>query len=85
MKIIFSWLEAVQDQSYIRDVVMVTRGGFRRGGRPPPLCTILRYPFLVRDRKIFLKAPSAPIYTNFEGGARAEKMRCFGQHFAKSA
>ena len=39
-----------------------------------PFCTILRYPFLVTDHQIFLKAPLAPIYTNFEGGARAEKL-----------
>ena len=42
-----------------------------------PLCTILRYPYLVTNRKIFLKAPLAPIYTNFEGGARAKKQRVF--------
>ena len=34
------------------------------------LSTILRYPCLVKDPKNFVKAP---IYTNFEGGARAEK------------
>ena len=34
-----------------------------------PLCTILRYPFLLTDPKSFLKAPLAPIYTNFERGA----------------
>ena len=34
------------------------------------------------DLKILLKAP---IYTNFEGGERAEKMRFFGQNFRKSA
>ena len=58
-------------------------GGF--GGCPPSLgfvllpilCTILRYPFLVTDLKIFLKAPSASIYINFEGGARAKKKRNF--------
>ena len=31
--------------------------------------TILRYPYLVTDRKIFLEARLAPIYTTFEGGA----------------
>ena len=31
--------------------------------------TILRYPYLVTDRKIFLEALLAPIYTTFEGGA----------------
>ena len=58
---------------------------FRGGGGGPlsgwipcrpkgcPFCTILRYPYLVTDPKIFLKAPSAPIYINFEGRARADK------------
>ena len=41
------------------------------------ICTILRYLFLVMDPKIFLKTPSAPTYTNFEGGARAEKKNFF--------
>ena len=45
-----------------------------------PLCTILRYPFLVMDPKIFLKAP---MYTYFEGGERAEKTQFFGQNFFK--
>ena len=49
-----------------------------------PLCTILRYPYLLTDPKNFLKAPLAPIYTNFEGGARAEKTQFFGRHFPKS-
>ena len=31
--------------------------------------------------KIFLKAPLAPIYTNIEGGARAEKTQFFIQNF----
>ena len=50
-----------------------------------PLWYFLRNPFLVTDPKIFLKAPSAPIYSIFEGGARAEKTRFFCQHFSKSA
>ena len=39
------------------------------------------------DPKKFLKAPLAPIYTNFEEGARAEKVRAenFSQSFPKSA
>ena len=54
------------------------REGFIGGGGPPspqgfellptqrvPLCTILRYPFLMTNPKIFLKAHWAPIYTNF--------------------
>ena len=44
-----------------------------------PLCTILRYPFLVMDPKNFLW----PMYFNFEGGARAEKTRIFGQNISK--
>ena len=31
--------------------------------------------------KFSLKAPLAPIYTNFEGGARAEKTQFFGRIF----
>ena len=46
-----------------------------------PLCTILRYPYLVTDPKIFLKAPWAPIYTKFEGGARAEKTQFLAKFF----
>ena len=48
-----------------------------------PLCTILRYPYLVTaDPKSFLRAPLEPIYTNFEGGGggggeRAPKKRNF--------
>ena len=45
--------------------------------RGVPLCTILRYPYLVTD-------PLAPKYTNFKG-KRATKKRCFGQNFPKSA
>ena len=51
----------------------LVRGGGGGGGgsntcRPKgsAVCTILRYPFWVTDPKIFLKAPSGPIYTNFE-------------------
>ena len=51
--------------------------------RPYRPCTILRYPFLVTDPKIFLKAPSVPIYTNFEGGLHAEKTQFFGKIFQK--
>ena len=37
------------------------------------------------DPKNFLKALLAPIYTSFEGGARAEKTQFFGLNFPKSA
>ena len=47
------------------------------------LCTFLRYPILVTDPKIFLKAPLAPILTYFEGGRR--KTAIFGQYFPKRA
>ena len=45
-----------------------------------PLCTILRYPFLVTDPKIFLKEP---IYTYFKG-ERAPKKRVFLSKFYRS-
>ena len=48
-----------------------------------PLCTILRYPFLVTDPKNFLKAPLAPLFTNFEWGARAKKTG-FWSKFSKN-
>ena len=48
------------------------------------LCIILRYPSLVTDPKTFQKAPSAPIYSNFEEEG-AEKMLFFEQSFPKSA
>ena len=35
--------------------------------------------------KIFLNAPLAPIYTNFEGGVRAEKTQFLVEIFQKSA
>ena len=37
------------------------------------------------DLENFLKAPWAPICTNFEGAARAEKTQFFGQNFPKAA
>ena len=74
-----------------------SRGGFRvEGGRPlrqrfdplptqkVPLSTILRYPFLVTDPKNFLMVPLAPINTDFEGGARAEKTQFFWSKFSKN-
>ena len=42
-----------------------------------PKGTVFRYPYLATDRKHFLKAPLAPIYTNFEGGVRAKKTGSF--------
>ena len=60
-------------------------GGHPSSGLRSPLCTVLRYPYLAMDPKIFLEAPRAPVYTNFEGGARAEKTRFYGRNFPKSA
>ena len=73
-------------------VVVCNRGGFRGGAggadappsgiRPPadpkgpPFDTFSEIHFWPTDPKIFLKAPSAPIYTNFEG-ERAPKKRDF--------
>ena len=64
-------------------------GGGRGGGRlspsgirppadpkGPPFDTFSEIHFWPTDPKIFLKAPSAPIYTNFEG-ERAPKKRDF--------
>ena len=55
-----------------------------------PLCTILRYPFLVTEAKIFLKAPLAPIYFNFEVGSvkifqKVSKTPFFGLFFQNFA
>ena len=55
------------------------------GIRPPadpkgPPLYFFRYPFLVTDPKIFLKAL---INNNFEGGARAEKNAIFWSKFSK--
>ena len=72
-------------------------GGGAIGGRPlsgilhpadpkgPPFGTFQEIHFWPTDPKNFLQAPSAPIFTNFEGGARAEKTQFFGQNFPKSA
>ena len=49
-----------------------------------PLCTILRYPFLVTDPKNFLRTPLAPIYFNFEWGTRAKKKALFLVTFKKN-
>ena len=60
------------------------KGGYAlpSGIRPPtdpygPLCTILGYPILIDGPKNFSRGALAPIYTNFQGGARAEKKRYF--------
>ena len=61
---------------------------FPSGIRPPadpkgpPFDTFSEIPFWPTDPKIFLKAPLAPIYTNFEG-ERAPKKRYFLSKFFK--
>ena len=76
----------------------VIRGGFRGGAdappsgiRPPadpkgpPFDPFSEIHFWRTDPKIFLKAPSAPIYTNLRGSARQKKRNFFCQNFSKSA
>ena len=47
------------------------------------LCTIVRYPFLVTDTKIFLKVSWAPIYINLRGSAPKQNA-FFGLFFFKN-
>ena len=61
----------------------MSRGGFRGGGAEAislrdstPFGTFSEIHFWPTDPKIFLRAPLASIYTNFEGG-RAPKKRDF--------
>ena len=77
-------------------IALIRRGGYRGGAdapppsgiRPsadpkgPPFDTFSEIHFWPTDPKIFLKAPSAPIYTNFEG-ERAPKKRDFLSKFFK--
>ena len=70
--------------SYIMAGADIEEGGLPPQGFDPlptqrvPLCTMLRYPYSVTDPKKFLKAPSATIYTKFEGGGGgAPKKRDF--------
>ena len=71
-------------------------GGGRGGGRPPPsgipppadpkgppFDTFSEIHFWLTDPKIFLKAPSAPIHTNFEGERAPKKKRDFLSKFFK--
>ena len=51
----------------------------------PPFDTFSDIQFWPTDPKIFLKAPWAPIYTNFEGERAPKKTRFFCQNFSKSA
>ena len=52
---------------------------------PPPPDTFSEIHFWPTDPKIFLKAPLAPIYTNFEGERAPKKNAIFCQNFSKSA
>ena len=47
------------------------------------LSTIFQYPFLMMDHKNFLKAPSALICTNFEGGALQKNVIFWSKFFKK--
>ena len=51
----------------------------------PPFDTFSEIHFCPTDPKIFLKAPLAPIYTNFEGERAPKKTRFFCQNLSKSA
>ena len=51
----------------------------------PPFDTFSEIHFWPNDPKIFLKAPMAPIYSNFEGERAPKKTRFFCQNFSKSA
>ena len=53
--------------------------------RVHPLCTILRYPYLVTDPRKFLKATLAPINTNFVWGARAKTTQFIWSKFSENA
>ena len=59
--------------------------GIRPPGDPkvPHFDTFSETHFWPTDPKIFLKAPWAPVYTNFEG-ERAPKKNDFCQNFSKS-
>ena len=51
----------------------------------PPFDNFSEIHFWPTDPKIFLKAPSALIYTNFEGERAPKKTQFFCQKFSKSA
>ena len=49
----------------------------------PPFVLLSDLQFWLTDPKVLLKAPSAPIFVNFVGEARAEKTHFCGQMFQK--
>ena len=49
----------------------------------PPFDTFSEIHFWRTDPKIFLKAPLAPIYTNFEGERAPKKTKFFVKNFQK--
>ena len=49
----------------------------------PPFGTFWEIHFWLTDSKLFLKAPLAPIYKNFEGSARQKITRFFVKTFQK--
>ena len=51
----------------------------------PTFDTFSEIHFWPTDPKMFLKAPLAPIYTNFEGERASKKPHFFCQNFSKSA
>ena len=64
------------DASFLRDSTPCRPKG-------SPLWYFLRNPFLPTDPKIFEKAPSAPMYTNFEGEHASKKCNFLFKIFQK--
>ena len=88
-----------QTSYFKKKTAHISRGGFRGGGRTPsslpsgirppadpkgpPFDTFSEIHFWPTDPKMFLKAPLAPIYTNFEGERAPKNKRFFCQNFFK--
>ena len=81
----------------MKDMCSYTEADLGGGGRPPPpsgirppadpkgppFDTFSEIHFWRTDPKIFLKAPSAPIYTNYEGERAPKKRNFFVKMFQK--